>query len=361
MLKKTPLHAQHQDSGAKLIDFSGWHMPIYYQSQIQEHHCVRNNVGMFDVSHMGVLDVTGEQATDFLRYALANDVAKLATPNRALYTCMLNHEGGIIDDLIVYRLGESQYRIILNASRCEEDIAWLQSLQQQFSVAMDFKSNFCIIAVQGPNALSKVAVVLEGDWEQLQTLKPFHLQKQGEVQVARTGYTGEDGVEIILPESQAIQLWQKLLDADVMPCGLGARDTLRLEAGLNLYGVDMNETTTPLEVNLAWTVCFKDSSRRFVGKDALLQQQQLGVKHQLVALVMEQKGVLRNNQKVGIVGGGSGHITSGSFSPTLGHALAFARVPNHVFSEAVVERRGQQLAVKVVKPPFVRHGKKVYK
>jgi aminomethyltransferase len=361
MLKQTPLYALHHQSGAKLVDFAGWQMPIYYESQIQEHHCVRQDVGMFDVSHMGVLDVEGDQATEFLRDALANDVAKLTTPNRALYTCMLNEAAGVIDDLIVYRLGECFYRIVLNASRREKDTAWLQSVAERFEVTLMPKPSLCILAVQGPNAVSNVIDVLGSSWVDLGALKPFHVMKQGDVQVARTGYTGEDGVEIILPDHAAISLWQQLLDSGVKPCGLGARDTLRLEAGLNLYGVDMDETTTPLEVNLGWTVCFKDPLRDFIGRTALLQQQQQGLTHTLVALVMEQKGVLRNHQTVCIDQDGEGCITSGSFSPTLGHALAFARVPNQPIEQAFVERRGQRIPVRVVKAPFVRHGKKVFK
>ncbi|MCH9643231.1 MAG: glycine cleavage system aminomethyltransferase GcvT [Gammaproteobacteria bacterium] len=360
MLKQTPLHQQHEQAGAKLVDFAGWHMPIHYGSQIQEHHQVRQDVGLFDVSHMGVLDVEGVQACEFLRHALANDVAKLSAPNRALYTCMLNENGGVIDDLIVYYLNENFYRIVLNASRREIDINWLQTLAENFEVNLKSRDELCILAVQGPNALNKITTVLGDAWQELINLKPFHLMYKNNMQVARTGYTGEDGVEIILPNQDAISLWQKLLEEGVKPCGLGARDTLRLEAGLNLYGADMDENITPLEANLAWTVSFKDEARNFVGRDALLKQKQQGVAHQLVGLVMETKGVLRNHQSVSIVDNGEGEITSGSFSPTLGHAIGFARIPNNDHKKAFVERRGQQIPVRIVRPPFVRNGKKVF-
>lgn len=362
MPKRTPLYDLHRQSAAKLVDFAGWEMPINYGSQVVEHNIVRQAAGIFDVSHMGVLDITGPDVTAFLRFALANDVAKLKSPGSAIYTCMLNHEAGIIDDLIVYWLADDWYRIVLNASRREVDFNWLSQLAEQFEVTLTLKPELCILAVQGPEAITKVKSVLDDQWQQLiDGLKPFKVVVQDELQIARTGYTGEDGVEIILPQAAAIQLWQQLLAEDVKPCGLGARDTLRLEAGLNLYGNDMDDTITPYEANLGWTVSLKDEARDFVGKAALLRQIEQGVEHQLVGLVMEERGVLRNHQQVFIANNGTGEITSGSFSPTLGYSVAFARLPAQIEGDVSIDRRGTRIPVKIVKPPFVRNGKKIYK
>ena len=361
MLKRTPLYELHQRSDAKLVDFAGWEMPINYGSQVNEHNTVRQAAGIFDVSHMGVLDLTGSEVTAFLRYALANDVAKLKAPGSAIYTCMLNHEAGIIDDLIVYWLAEDWYRIVLNASRREVDFNWLSQLAEKFDVTLTLKPELCILAVQGPEAIAKVKRVLDDQWQQtIDGLKLFKVAMRDEWQIARTGYTGEDGVEVILSQAAAVEFWQQLLAVGVKPCGLGARDTLRLEAGLNLYGSDMDDTITPYEANLAWTVSLKDEARDFVGKPALSKQKELGIEQQLVGLVMEERGVLRNHQQVFIAENGTGEITSGSFSPTLGYSVAFARMPKHIEGNVSIDRRGTRVPVKVVKPPFVRNGKKVY-
>lgn len=361
MLKHTPFYLLHQQAGAKLVDFAGWEMPISYGSQIDEHHIVRRSAGMFDVSHMGVLDVTGLDATAFLRRALANDVAKLKSPGHAIYTCMLNPMGGVIDDLIVYWLEPEWYRIVLNASRRQVDYEWLQNVASNFEVTLTLRPELCILAVQGPKAVAAVKSVVSSEWQHyIDQLAPFATCLHEGIQMARTGYTGEDGFEIILPDKEAMSLWQQLLKADVKPCGLGARDTLRLEAGLNLYGSDMNEDITPYEANLAWTVSLKDDTRDFIGKEALLKQKAEGVEEQLVGLVMEERGVLRNHQKVFIEGGGEGEITSGSFSPTLGYSIALARLPKHSTGHVTVDRRGVFVPVKIVKPPFVKNGEKVY-
>ncbi len=359
MSQQTPLYEQHQHLGAKLVDFAGWDMPLHYTSQIQEHHAVRQSAGMFDVSHMGVLDICGAQASEFLRYLLANDVAKLV-PGKALYTCMLNPEGGVIDDLIVYQTGEQAYRIVLNAGRCDVDYAWFEAQAVEFEVELARPADMCIIAVQGPEALAKVTQVLGDAWQGINELKLFNSMSIGLIQVARTGYTGEEGVEIILPADAAVDLWQELLAVGVVPCGLGARDTLRLEAGLNLYGSDMTEQTSPFVSNLAWTVSFKDEAREFIGRVALEQQQAAGIKQQLVGIIMTDKGVLRDHQDIISNGDVIGEITSGSFSPSLGHAVALARINTSELKQACIERRGKTIAVKIIKPPFVRNGKSVY-
>jgi aminomethyltransferase len=361
LLKRTPLYELHQQSGAKLVDFAGWEMPINYGSQVTEHNIVRQSAGIFDVSHMGVLDITGPDVAAFLRHALANDVAKLKASGSALYTCMLNPMGGVIDDLIVYWLAEDWYRIVLNASRRDVDFNWLSQLAADFDVTLALKPELCILAVQGPEAIAKVSQVLGKQWsEKIAQLKLFKAAIHDDIQIARTGYTGEDGIEAIMPQDQALKFWRELLEVGVKPCGLGARDTLRLEAGLNLYGSDMDEHITPYEANLAWTVSMKDEARDFVGKEALQKQKEHGIEHQLVGLVMEERGILRNHQKVFIEGDGEGEITSGSFSPTLGCSVALARLPKAIEGKVFVDRRGAQVPVRVVKPPFVRNGKKVF-
>lgn len=362
MLQQTPLYKQHVKAGAKLVDFAGWEMPLHYGSQIEEHHHVRQQAGLFDVSHMGVVDVDGEDATYFLRYVLANDVQKLKEPGRALYTCVLNEQGGVIDDLLVYRVDHYKYRIVVNAATRAKDVAWLEKHSELFDVAVNERPDLTIIAVQGPKAMTIAAHVFDAHvMQQLDALKPFRFIMQGDTLIARTGYTGEDGLEIISPAKTTPDLWKKFIHTGAKPCGLGARDTLRLEAGLNLYGSDMDETTSPLTSNLAWTVCWRDADRDFIGRAALQKQIDDGVKQQLVGLVMEQPGVLRDHQKVRIDGNGEGEITSGGFSPTLGHAIALARVPLDIMGDAAkIERRGQQIPVKIVKPPFVRHGEKQF-
>ena len=362
MINRTPLFEQHCHAGATLVNFTGWEMPLHYGSQIQEHHAVRQHAGIFDVSHMGIVEITGTQATQYLRYLLANDVAKLEQAGQALYTCMLNTQGSVIDDLIVYKLAENSYRLVVNASRREQDFNWLQQQVAKFEVEVSACPELAILAVQGPEAFDVLSKVLpEQVLTTIQQAKSFTFIQHADMLLARTGYTGEDGVEMMIPSDQVADYWQQFIAAGATPCGLGARDTLRLEAGLNLYGQDMDEHTSPLESNLAWTISWRDEQRNFIGKEALQQQKNAGPQNKLVGLVMTEPGVLRNHQKVFIEGDGEGEITSGSFSPTLGHAIALARVPLVAESEAVVVRRGKRIAVQIVKPPFVRHGQKVYR
>jgi aminomethyltransferase len=360
MPHKTALYEKHQASHAKIVDFSGWDMPLHYGSQLQEHHYVRNGAGLFDVSHMTIVDLTGREAKAFLQHLLANDVGKLKHPGKALYSCMLNEKGGIVDDLITYWLGEDRYRLIVNAGTREKDIAWLKKHSAGFEVQLTLRvEDLVILAIQGPEAMTKIAAVFDPELLlKIQALKAFQVVEAGEYCIARTGYTGEDGVEAMIPVADAPAVWDKLLAAGIQPCGLGARDTLRLEAGLNLYGVDMDETKTPLESNLAWTVAFTPEDRNFIGR-AALEAQKNHLTHKLVGLVLEQKGVLRNHQKIMIPNVGEGEITSGSFSPTLQQAIALARVPLATEDHCLVDMRGQWVPAKVVKPVFVRHGKKV--
>ncbi|WP_460759738.1 glycine cleavage system aminomethyltransferase GcvT [Lysobacter fragariae] len=371
MTQKTILNDTHRALGAKMVDFGGWDMPIHYGSQIDEHHLVRQDAGMFDVSHMTVVDLRGAKVRDFLRKLVANSVDKLLKSGKALYTCMLNAQGGVIDDLIVYYRDEQYFRLVVNAATRDKDLAWITAQAKAFDVAVTERPEFGMIAVQGPTAREKVLGVLrEEDRAAIAKLGKFVAGEAKTVDgvdvfVARTGYTGEDGFEIIVPEPQTVAFWNALLAAGVKPAGLGARDTLRLEAGMNLYGQDMDETVSPYEAALAWTVALDDQAdgkpRDFTGRSVLEAQKANGVPRQMIGLVMDEKGVLRHGQKV-LTAHGEGEILSGTFSPTLGKAIAFARVPAGdiplgAAGNVRVDIRGKEVPVRVVKFPFVRDGK----
>jgi len=357
MGEKTPLYSEHERLGARIVDFGGWDMPLHYGSQVEEHHAVRTEAGMFDVSHMTVVDVAGAEAEAWLRRLLANDVARLQAPGKALYSCMLNDDGGVIDDLIAYYLGPQQYRLVVNAATRAKDLDWMQRAAEGLQVSVTERPELAMIAVQGPSARERAAALLpEADRAAALALAPFTAMPSGELFVARTGYTGEDGWEIILPGGHAVATWQALLAAGVRPCGLGARDTLRLEAGMNLYGQDMDETTTPLESALGWTVAWEPAERDFTGRAALQAQRDAGPPRKLVGLLLEDRGVLRAHQRV-VTPDGDGEVTSGSFAPTLGRSVGFARVPAGVGERVEVDIRVRLLSARVVRPPFVRNGK----
>lgn len=356
MLKTTPLWQMHQQAMAKLVNFSGWEMPLHYGSQLQEHHAVRNNCGLFDVSHMGIVDIEGEQSCAYLSRILANDVAKLTHDGKALYSCMLNPEAGIIDDLIAYRLSPVCYRLVINAGTREKDWDWLIAQKSGFNIEMRMRDDLAILAVQGPAALSTILALLEQDQQDLlKFLRSFTGVTLDNVFYSRTGYTGEDGFEIHVAAEEAAVFWQKLLERGATPCGLGARDTLRLEAGLNLYGMDMDESTTPLESNLGWTVAFGVEKRQFIGRE-FLEEQAKTHHRQLIGLQLRGQGVLRAHQRVLIPEKEEeGVITSGSYSPTLGCSIAFARIPFAPdVSECEVQIRDKKVTAQVIKPPFVR-------
>ncbi|MHA7000922.1 glycine cleavage system aminomethyltransferase GcvT [Aeromonas schubertii] len=364
MTQKTVLHPKHLEAGAKMVDFHGWEMPINYGSQIEEHHAVRGDAGMFDVSHMTIVDLHGERVKPFLQHLLANDVAKLTQPGKALYTGMLTADGGVIDDLIVYFLGETFYRLVVNSATREKDLAWITHHAADFGVTATERPELAMIAVQGPKAKLKVATVLSAAQRTAVVgMKPFFGVQAGDLFIATTGYTGEEGYEIVVPEQKACELWQALLDAGVAPCGLGARDTLRLEAGMNLYGQDMDESVSPLAANMAWTIAWEPSDRAFIGRAALESQKAAANQPKLVGLVMEEKGVLRAGMPVTFTTEAGeareGVITSGTFSPTLGLSIALARVPRDIGATAQVEIRKKLVTVAVTKPAFVRNGQKI--
>jgi len=367
MLKRTPLFDLHHAAGARLVDFGGWEMPLHYGSQLEEHQAVRTHCGVFDVSHMRVLDLTGPGSLPFLRTLLANDAGRLL-PGQALYSCMLQDDGGVVDDLIVYRRAPADaYRLVVNAATAARDLAWMQRQQALFAAlaapggatafALQPQENLALIAVQGPGAARCLAQALPALAAPAQALAPFYAVEVGEVFVARTGYTGEDGFELALPAAQAAQTWRALVDAQAAPCGLGARDTLRLEAGMNLYGSDMDETVSPLESGLGWTVDLR-SARAFIGREVLEQQRRDPDLRQLLGLKLLGRGVLRSHQAVDTAFG-PGQITSGSVGPTVGTSIALARLPAGVGAgdEVSVQLRSGPAPALVVRPPFVRRGK----
>lgn len=369
MGQQTSLFSWHQANNGKIVDFSGWDMPVNYGSQIEEHHAVRQAAGMFDVSHMTIVDVHGVDAKAYLQYLLANDVARLdGQKGKALYSGMLNASGGVIDDLIVYNMGDDVnaqpwYRTVVNCGTREKDLAWMEEQSAPYQLELTERDDLAMIAVQGPQALSlHQQVAPQALGEQIATLSVFQGVEYNESFYARTGYTGEDGLEIIVPSTQVQSLWESLIAVGVKACGLGARDTLRLEAGMNLYGHEMDDSVSPLIANMAWTIAWEPSERDFIGREIIAAEKAQGVSQKLLGLVMRDKGVLRAHQKVVVVSDdGSeqhGEITSGTFSPTLGYSIALARVPASlkVGEQCLVEIRNKRVAVEVTKPCFVRNG-----
>jgi len=358
MGKRTALFDSHNTMGARIVPFGGWDMPLHYGSQLEEHHAVRSDAGMFDVSHMTVVDLQGGRTREFLRILLANDVARLKIPGKALYSCMLNETGGVIDDLIVYFLRDDWFRMVVNAGTTDKDLTWIGSHAPAFDVQVIPRRDLAMIAVQGPKARTRTIPLLP---ESLQTeaaeLKVFSAVPGDGWFVARTGYTGEDGFEVMLPVGEVSAFWLALADAGVAPCGLGARDTLRLEAGMNLYGSDMDEETSPLEAALNWTLAWEPAERTFIGRGAIEKQRGNPENRRLVGLVLTGRGVLRDHQRVLSGDQALGEITSGGFAPTLGRSIALARVSAAIGEECEVEVRGKRVPAKVVKPPFVRNGK----
>lgn len=354
---KTALYPEHLASGAKMIDFGGWDMPLHYGSQLEEHHAVRRDAGMFDVSHMAIVDLKGAEARAYLRHLLANDVAKLKISGKALYTCMLNDQGGVIDDLIVYFIDDRSFRIVVNAATRDKDLAWMRSQAQAFDATLTPRPDLCMIAVQGPQAVARATRALNLP-DAAAALKPFFALMEHDRFIARTGYTGEDGFEIMVPTTRASDTWRALQAAGVRPAGLGARDTLRLEAGMNLYGLDMDESISPLEAGLEWTVAWEPADRRFVGRDALERIKADPAHARLLGVVLEGRGVLRAHQEVRGAHG-AGVLTSGGFSPTLNRGIGLARLPgaSAIGETCEIDVRGRWEPARLVRYPFVRNGR----
>ena len=358
MGRHTPLFKLHQELNARMVDFGGWDMPVQYGSQIGEHHAVRRAAGVFDVSHMCIIDLAGARVGALLQRLLANDVARLKTAGKALYSCLLNDSGGVLDDAITYYLGDAWFRVVVNAGTRDKDLAWIRGHARDFAVEVRERSDLAMLAIQGPEARAKAAQLLPPALAgEALALGTFVGRQLGGWFVARTGYTGEDGFEIMMPAADAVPAWRKLNSLGVASCGLGARDTLRLEAGMNLYGNDMDESTHPYESGLGWTVALEPRTRGFIGRAALEEIARRGSSRKLVGLVLEDRGVLRSHQRVLALEAGEGEITSGTFSPTLERSIAFARVPAATAERVQVDIRGKLLNAKVVKPPFVRNGK----
>lgn len=376
--QRTPLYQSHVDSEGKLVDFSGWELPIHYGSQIEEHEAVRTDAGMFDVSHMVVTDIKGTDSKAWLQKLLANDVAKLKTVGKALYSGMLNEQGGVIDDLIVYLMNadETEYRIVSNAATRDKDLAQFNKVAKDFDITLTERPELAMIAVQGPNAVEKLAQTKPSWADTLAALKPFVGADLTDIEgtdwfVARTGYTGEDGVEVIMHGDDAPAFFEQLKANGIKPAGLGARDTLRMEAGMNLYGHDMDETINPYECNMGWTLALKDD-RDFVGRDALVSQRKQAkddnTAMKQVGLLLTTRGVLREGMTVTINQGTddeqTGVITSGTFSPSLKNSIAIARVPASLSDNDSVQvdlrGKGKFVDVRVLKLPFVRNGKQQF-
>ena len=357
MSQTTPLYDRHRDAGAKLVDFGGWQMPLHYGSQIDEHHAVRRQAGVFDVSHMTVLDVGGAGATDFLRELLANDVAKLREAGRGLYSCMLNDAGGVIDDLIVYRTGADSYRVVVNAATRDKDLAWIQGRAKNQAATIRERADAVMLAMQGPRAIELATPLLPLSLrDSVPALKQFRCCEADGWFVARTGYTGEAGLELVIDDqAAALAFWDAAVNGGFQPCGLGARDTLRLEAGLCLYGQDLDEDHTPLVSGLDWTVAWEPADRNFCGRGALTDERQAGPAQKLVGLLLEERGVMRHGQAVKAPAG-EGLITSGGFSPTLGRSIALARLPAAAECDCRVVIRNAERRARIVPPVFVRHG-----
>jgi len=358
-LLQTPLLIEHLKLKARVVDFGGWALPVNYGSQVDEHNAVRKDAGMFDVSHMTVSDVTGTQTIDFLRYLLANDVDKIASNGKALYSCMLNENGGVIDDLIVYRLNDEHCRLVTNASTNEKDMQWIKKQAASYDITFTEQPGLALIAVQGPNAIDKTKETFANYANLISSLSRFqggfiesNPTLDSSIFIGRTGYTGEDGLELLIPADQAAKHWQAFLNNGIQPCGLGARDTLRLEAGMALYGNDLDENHTPLESGLKWTTAINE--RDFIGKKALTDQTP---KHKLIGLTLEERGVLRGHQAVVINDEKVGEITSGTFSPSLQKSIALARISHDAQAKIDdiihVEVRNKKLQCRVTKYPFL--------
>lgn len=352
-MNKTALNNAHIELGAKMVNFSHWEMPISYTSLIEEHHAVRNTAGIFDVSHMSVFDFKDGDQVAFFEKIFANDIKKICNDDKAIYGALLNEEGGILDDLIIYHANE-KFRLVSNCSTREQNRQWYEKHAVEFGVEVVERSDMGILAIQGPDALSKI-LSIDGINPQVNNLQSFGCMFDGDKLYARTGYTGEDGLEIIVPSVDINQFWDQALRLGCTPIGLGARDTLRLEAGLNLYGNDMTIENHPYESNLGWTIDMTDENRQFIGKQALLSIDQ-SKSQKIVGIILRDKGVLRSGYEV-IHDEGKGVVLSGSYSPTLQSSIGLARVDQGYKKDGKVMIRNKMLNIDFVSPRFIERGK----
>lgn len=355
-MKKTPLYEEHLKLNAKMVPFAGWEMPVQYAGLVKEHEAVRTNAGLFDVSHMGEFEFGGSDALPFLNFLTANNVAKLVD-GQAQYSLLCNKEGGIVDDILVYRLGENEYWMVVNASNIEKDWNWINQIARETGFKNLFIRNSsdetCLIALQGPKAKELL---------DFSDLKPFHFKKlllpnlKNEIMIARTGYTGEEGVEIFCKPAEGLILWRQLIEKGATPTGLGARDTLRLEACLSLYGHEITDETNPFEAGLSWVV--KMEKENFVGKDALAKIRETGLKRKLVGFQMIDKGIAREHYKTFSQGKKEiGYVTSGSYSPTSKQSIGLAYLPitlGSIGTKFNVDIRGTEKLAEVVATPFYK-------
>jgi aminomethyltransferase len=363
-LKKTPLNALHIELGAKMVDFGGWHMPVQYKDGIlAEHKAVREDVGLFDVSHMGEVDFKGPKALAAIQKLITNDAAKLVD-GKACYTCVCYPDGGIVDDCIVYRMGEEHYRIVVNASNIEKDVAHFNEHAGDLCEITNLSDEFGLLAVQGPNAVKLVSDLGGAHLADTPTFGFANGEIDGvAIMAARTGYTGEDGFELFVPATETEAVARKLIDAGAKPIGLGARDTLRLEAKLSLYGNDIDQTTTPLEATLGWTVKLDKRERGddFVGGEALAKQKAEGFDTKLVGFKVTTRGIARQGWEVideqdEVIG----RVTSGSTGPTVGYPVGIAYVPKAIATPGTTLRlrKGKKvIEAEIVKGPFYRRAK----
>ena len=352
-MNKTLLNKSHIELGAKMVNFSNWEMPISYSSLIEEHNAVRNTVGIFDVSHMSVFDFDGDNQVAFFEKIFANDIKKIYKDNKAIYGALLNEEGGILDDLIIYH-ANNKFRLVSNCSTREQNRQWFEKHAVEFGVKVMERSDMGILAIQGPDAINKILEIKEID-AQVNALQSFGCMFEGDKLYARTGYTGEDGLELIVPTKDINHLWDQALELGCTPIGLGARDTLRLEAGLNLYGNDMTINNHPYESNMGWTIDMSDENREFIGKDALLSIDQ-SKSQKIVGIILQDKGVLRSGYEI-THEQGKGVVLSGSYSPTLQSSIGLARVDQGYKENGKVMIRNKLLNVDFVSPRFLGQGK----
>lgn len=366
-MRRTPLYEEHVGLGAKMVEFAGWEMPVQYAGVISEHVTVREKVGLFDVSHMGEIWVSGPEAEQALQHLTCNNIAALYD-GKAHYSAILNKTGGVVDDIIVYRFNSERFLLCVNASNADKDYEWLCANNPTAATITNASAEYGQIAVQGPRAIELVAALVGS--QDLTTLKPFHFTEAelcgGSVIIARTGYTGEDGVEIFVKSDKVVELWQLLLKEGasygVVPCGLGARDSLRLEAALPLHGHELREDISALQSGLGWIVKFDKGD--FIGREALLAEKEAGLSRKLIGFVLDEAGISRQGDLIRLPGSDvdRGAVTSGTKTPTIGKALGMALVDsgiagNNTQIECIV--RGRSIKGHVVPLPFYKRSKKV--